>query len=89
MNIGLISDIHGNYEALKVVLAELDKMNVSEVISSATSGTTPRSEAAMTEEAADPLRDGSRVWRAAVHVRGPGASTIAWSIAEGDYSRER
>ena len=25
--IGLISDIHGNYEALKAVLEELDKMN--------------------------------------------------------------
>jgi len=32
MNIGIVSDIHGNYEALKVVLAELDRMNVSEVI---------------------------------------------------------
>jgi putative phosphoesterase len=29
--IGIISDIHGNYEALKVVLAELDKLNVSEI----------------------------------------------------------
>jgi putative phosphoesterase len=32
MNIGIVSDIHGNYEALKVVLAELDRMNLSEVI---------------------------------------------------------
>ena len=32
MTIGLISDIHGNYEALKAVLAELDRMKVSEVI---------------------------------------------------------
>jgi predicted phosphodiesterase len=32
MNIGIISDIHGNYEALKVVLAELDRMKVSDVI---------------------------------------------------------
>ena len=32
MKIGIISDIHGNYEALKVVLAELDRMSVSEVI---------------------------------------------------------
>ncbi|PIS42572.1 MAG: phosphatase [Candidatus Kerfeldbacteria bacterium CG08_land_8_20_14_0_20_40_16] len=31
MNIGFISDIHGNYEALKAVLAELDKMNISEI----------------------------------------------------------
>ena len=31
MKIGLISDIHGNYEALKAVLAELDQMNVSEI----------------------------------------------------------
>lgn len=31
MKIGLISDIHGNYEALKAVLAELDRMNVSEI----------------------------------------------------------
>ena len=31
MKIGLISDIHGNYEALKAVLAELDKLNVSDV----------------------------------------------------------
>ena len=31
MKIGLISDIHGNYEALTEVLAELDKMNVSEI----------------------------------------------------------
>ena len=32
MTIGIISDIHGNYEALKRVLAELDRMKVSEVI---------------------------------------------------------
>ena len=31
MKIGLISDIHGNYEALKAVLAELDRMNISEI----------------------------------------------------------
>lgn len=31
MKLGLISDIHGNYEALKAVLAELDRMNVTEV----------------------------------------------------------
>jgi putative phosphoesterase len=31
MKIGLISDIHGNYEALKEVLSELDKMKVSEI----------------------------------------------------------
>lgn len=31
MKIGLISDIHGNYEALKVVLNELDKMEVKEI----------------------------------------------------------
>jgi len=31
MSIGIISDIHGNYEALKVVLAELDSMNISEI----------------------------------------------------------
>jgi putative phosphoesterase len=31
MRIGFISDIHGNYEALKAVLAELDKMNISEI----------------------------------------------------------
>ena len=29
--IGIISDIHGNYEALQTVLAELDAMNVSEI----------------------------------------------------------
>ncbi|HEV7780583.1 MAG TPA: metallophosphoesterase family protein [Chitinophagaceae bacterium] len=29
--IGIISDIHGNYEALKTVLAELDKMGISEI----------------------------------------------------------
>jgi predicted phosphodiesterase len=32
MSIGIISDIHGNYEALKVVLAELDRMRVSEIV---------------------------------------------------------
>ena len=31
MKIGLISDIHGNFEALKAVLAELDRMKVSEI----------------------------------------------------------
>lgn len=31
MKIGIISDIHGNYEALKAVLAELDKLNISEI----------------------------------------------------------
>lgn len=31
MKIGLISDIHGNYEALKAVLAELDRMLVREI----------------------------------------------------------
>jgi putative phosphoesterase len=31
MKIGLISDIHGNYEALIAVLAELDRMNISEI----------------------------------------------------------
>lgn len=31
MKIGIISDIHGNYEALKMVLAELDKMNIAEI----------------------------------------------------------
>lgn len=31
MKIGLISDIHGNYEALQAVLAELDGMGVSEI----------------------------------------------------------
>ena len=31
MRIGFISDIHGNYEALKSVLSALDKLNVSEV----------------------------------------------------------
>jgi predicted phosphodiesterase len=31
MKIGLISDIHGNYEALRMVLSELDSMNVTEV----------------------------------------------------------
>ncbi|WP_298222813.1 metallophosphoesterase family protein [Flavobacterium sp.] len=29
--IGIISDIHGNYEALKTVLAELDAMNITEI----------------------------------------------------------
>jgi putative phosphoesterase len=29
--IGIISDIHGNYEALKVVLTELDKLGVKEI----------------------------------------------------------
>jgi putative phosphoesterase len=29
--IGIISDIHGNYEALKAVLSELDKMNITEI----------------------------------------------------------
>jgi putative phosphoesterase len=31
MKTGFISDIHGNYEALKAVLAELDNMNISEI----------------------------------------------------------
>jgi len=31
MKIGLISDIHGNYEALKAVLGELDAMDISEI----------------------------------------------------------
>ncbi len=31
MKIGIISDIHGNYEALKSVLAKLDNMNVKEI----------------------------------------------------------
>ena len=31
MRIGLISDIHGNYEALKVVLKKLDEMKVTEI----------------------------------------------------------
>ncbi len=31
MRIGIISDIHGNYEALKAVFNQLDKMNVSKV----------------------------------------------------------
>jgi putative phosphoesterase len=31
MKFGIISDIHGNYEALKAVLAELDEMNISEI----------------------------------------------------------
>lgn len=31
MRIGLISDIHGNYEALKTVLAALDELNVTEI----------------------------------------------------------
>lgn len=29
--IGIISDIHGNYEALKTVLAELDKLKITEI----------------------------------------------------------
>jgi putative phosphoesterase len=29
--IGIISDIHGNFEALQAVLSELDKLNVSEI----------------------------------------------------------
>jgi putative phosphoesterase len=33
MRIGVISDIHGNYEALKSVLLELDKVGVSEIYS--------------------------------------------------------
>jgi putative phosphoesterase len=31
MKIGIISDIHGNYEALKAVLVELDKFNIREI----------------------------------------------------------
>ena len=31
MKIGLISDIHGNYEALNAVLSELDELNISEI----------------------------------------------------------
>jgi putative phosphoesterase len=31
MRIGLISDIHSNYEALKAVLSELDRMNVTQI----------------------------------------------------------
>jgi len=31
MAIGIISDIHGNYEALKAVLAELDRLEIGEV----------------------------------------------------------
>ncbi|MDC6389786.1 metallophosphoesterase family protein [Maribacter sp. PR1] len=31
MKIGIISDIHGNYEALKMVLAHLDQLNISKV----------------------------------------------------------
>jgi len=31
MRIGLISDIHGNYEALKSVLSELDRLGVEEI----------------------------------------------------------
>lgn len=31
MKIGLISDIHGNYEALKAVLSELERMGISEI----------------------------------------------------------
>ncbi|MDO6605130.1 metallophosphoesterase family protein [Arenibacter palladensis] len=33
MKIGVISDIHGNYEALKSVLKELDRLGVSEIYS--------------------------------------------------------
>jgi len=33
MKIGVISDIHGNYEALKSVLHELDRLGVSEIYS--------------------------------------------------------
>ena len=31
MKIGLISDIHGNYEALKEVLSAMDRMNIDEI----------------------------------------------------------
>jgi putative phosphoesterase len=31
MRIGIISDIHGNFEALKMVLSELDRMNITEI----------------------------------------------------------
>lgn len=31
MRMGLISDIHGNFEALKAVLSELDKMEITEI----------------------------------------------------------
>ena len=31
MKTAFISDIHGNYEALKAVLAEIDKLGVTEV----------------------------------------------------------
>lgn len=31
MKIGLISDIHGNFEALKAVLAELDRLGIAEI----------------------------------------------------------
>lgn len=31
MKIGIISDVHGNYEALKAVLAELDRLQVSQI----------------------------------------------------------
>ena len=31
MKIALIADIHGNFEALKAVLAQLDRMHVSEI----------------------------------------------------------
>jgi putative phosphoesterase len=31
MKIGLISDIHGNFEALKAVLAELDQLGIAEI----------------------------------------------------------
>lgn len=33
MKLGIIADIHGNYPALKVVLAELDRIGVDEIIS--------------------------------------------------------
>lgn len=33
MKIGVISDIHGNYEALKSVLFELDKLNITKIYS--------------------------------------------------------
>jgi predicted phosphodiesterase len=31
MKIGLVSDIHGNHEALKAVLSELDRIGVDEI----------------------------------------------------------
>ena len=33
MTLGLISDVHGNYEALRAVLAALDGMGVTEILS--------------------------------------------------------